>query len=195
VRRKKFKEQQRNLKDLDFSEFVPHPRYGAFPHLPDKKPATICAREEVRYRTEDVFPETRIAADPEKQHYVFPQTFYVDVLKRCLDCRRQFIFFAREQRYWYESLKFPTDADCVRCPECRAEQHELKRRFQRYSELAALENLEQKQLIELISDAIYLWRQGLLQNEQTSRKLRNRAMKSIPGHAVTGEIDALIGTL
>ncbi len=41
------------------------------------------------------------------------------MLAVCRTCARTFLFFAREQQYWYEDLHFYIDTDCVHCPTCR----------------------------------------------------------------------------
>ncbi|WP_405632352.1 zinc-ribbon domain containing protein [Pseudoalteromonas sp. Ld20] len=44
--------------------------------------------------------ETR---DPRKQRYcIYPRNLYIDIQKQCVDCHRPFIFFAKEQQYWFE---------------------------------------------------------------------------------------------
>ena len=53
------------------------------------------------------FPESAIPADESRQNYsVIPRLCYVDELRRCRKCDRDFIFFAREQHFWYEVLRF-----------------------------------------------------------------------------------------
>ena len=43
-----------------------------------------------------------------------PVTHYYDVTRTCRDCDRPFIFFAQEQKHWYEQLGLPLEADCAR---------------------------------------------------------------------------------
>jgi hypothetical protein len=51
-----------------------------------------------------------------------PQYFFVDQERRCVECHRDFVFAASEQKYWYEDLKFHFDSVAIRCPECRRKQ-------------------------------------------------------------------------
>lgn len=39
-----------------------------------------------------------------------------------MECRRAFVFSAREQKYWYEELQFHFDSVAIRCQECRRKQ-------------------------------------------------------------------------
>ncbi len=48
-----------------------------------------------------------------------PRYFYVDQKKTCLQCDGSFTFSAKEQKYWYETLKFSFDSVAIRCPPCR----------------------------------------------------------------------------
>jgi hypothetical protein len=48
-----------------------------------------------------------------------PRYYYVDYRKTCVQCGEEFVFSAREQKYWYETLKFHFDSTAIRCPECR----------------------------------------------------------------------------
>jgi hypothetical protein len=51
--------------------------------------------------------------------FTMPIYFYVDETITCVQCRNEFIFWAREQQYWYEVLKFGLRARAIRCPTCR----------------------------------------------------------------------------
>jgi hypothetical protein len=86
-----------------------------------------------------LIPGTAIAADLTRQSAAtVPVTHYYDEERRCLDCRRWFLFFAEEQRFWYEELRFPIEADCVRCHPCRRVERERQRTKQEYDDLMTL---------------------------------------------------------
>jgi hypothetical protein len=55
-----------------------------------------------------------------------PKYFYVDEQKTCLQCGEAFIFSAREQKFWYETLKFYGTSQAIRCPECRRKKRSEK---------------------------------------------------------------------
>jgi hypothetical protein len=148
------------------------------------------------YRQAVLFPASAIPADIKRQNFsTMPRRCYVDVLKTCVDCQRDFIFFAREQQHWYEVLGFYVDADCVRCPACRESEQQLRRRFRRYSEATERESLSDEELTTLVDDAAFLWTEGLLRNEQRLRQLRNLARKRTPSANATKKIERLVSGL
>lgn len=184
---------------------VPHPRFGdAF--IPSGFHAT---EQMVRdsfwaYKDAKIFAASAIPADVSQQNFTtFPRGYYVDILKLCRDCKRNFIFFAKEQRYWFEELGFYVDADCVRCCECRVNQHELKQRFQRYSETIVLADPSCKTLADsscetletLVDDVVVLWSGGLIHNQHKLRRIRNLANEVIPACSATQRINSLVKTL
>ena len=48
-----------------------------------------------------------------------PNYFYVDIPRRCVECRVDFVFAATEQKHWFEEPKFHFDTIPVRCVTCR----------------------------------------------------------------------------
>ena len=163
------------------TDMVPHPRYGSSP----RPSGTQIPEDELRsgfWRLHFgiIFPETAILADTEKQNCsIYPRKYYVDALRTCRTCQRPFIFSAREQRYWFETLRFFVDADCVHCPECRRQSRALQRRLRRYSDLFAKPNVSRKELMFLVDDAVYLLEHGVLKNLSNVGAVKNRAMKAI----------------
>lgn len=69
-----------------------------------------------------------IAANPEVQIFCdySPYFAYYDVTLRCGDCGEQFIFSAKEQKYWYEDLKFWVQSRPKQCAACRRARRERK---------------------------------------------------------------------
>jgi hypothetical protein len=78
-----------------------------------------------------------------------PVTHYFDVKRQCRDCGRPFIFFAEEQKYWYEDLGFPLESDCVRCVVCRKKQQGIEHKRDRYEELFHVVDRTIEQNLEL----------------------------------------------
>lgn len=177
------------------AEFVPHPRYGVMPvrsgfTIPDSE----LRRGFWRLSRDELFPETALPADTSKQNYaVFPRAYYVDVARTCRSCTRRFIFFAREQRYWFETLRFFVDADCVLCPECRRTAHALKRRLRRYADLRAKASLTDEELYRLVDDARYLLEHGTLKNAAAVGAIKNLASKRIPHYRGVPALIAALG--
>ena len=66
-------------------------------------------------------PAGAVRGDPRRQLFCceVPRYFYVDVDRTCRDCGAPFVFSAREQKHWYETLGFRLDASAVRCLPCR----------------------------------------------------------------------------
>jgi hypothetical protein len=161
---------------------VPHPRYGSAPRPSGVRISESELRDGFwRLHGDTLFPETALIAETNKQNFsICPREYYVDVLRSCRTCHRQFIFFAKEQRYWFETLRFFVDADCVHCPDCRRESRTVQRRLRRYSDLFAKNEPTRKELMFLVDDGTYLLAHGVLKNLSNLGSVKNRAMKDIP---------------
>jgi hypothetical protein len=176
---------------------VPHPRYGATP-IPS---ALIVPEKEIRVGYwgllhAQIFPDTVLLADSSKQNYsLYPRKYYVDILRTCLTCRRPFIFFAREQRYWYETLGFYVDANCVHCPVCRRNMQTQKRRLRRYSDLLAKNKYTDEDLMHLVDDGTLLLDVGILRNLTRLGKLKNDAQKRIPDYKGTASLATALANI
>ncbi len=173
---------------------VSHPRYGAAP-LTSSTPMDLGSVRSSfwRYRVEKVYPETAIRADTSHQNFTtFPRNVYVDIQKTCRVCMRPFIFFAREQQFWYEVLKLYIDVDCVYCTDCRKNIRQTKHHREIFSAGIAEPPNDVRKLVELLESGIYLWETGELKNEHTLRRLKNLAHSEVPTLAVRAELDALV---
>lgn len=99
-----------------------HPLFGEVPLLAD--PGGSGASGPARLYDPDYRPELPAGAvrgDPRRQLFCceIPRYFYVDADRTCRDCGARFVFSAREQKHWYETLGFRLDANAVRCLPCR----------------------------------------------------------------------------
>ncbi len=69
-------------------------------------------------------PKGAIRGDVERQDFNsvwdVPRYFYVDIQRTCVQCGEAFVFGAREQKHWYETLKFHYDSVATRCVDCRS---------------------------------------------------------------------------
>ncbi|MHC5536823.1 zinc-ribbon domain containing protein [Singulisphaera rosea] len=156
------------------TNLVPHPIFG------------------VAYSPESGFPADLSRQKPSP----CPILFYVDMLTKCRNCLRPFVFHAREQKYWYEDLGFDLGARCpARCPECRRSRRRLHRHFQRYSELSHQEDLTDTELGVLVGDSIVLYKAGILEDEQRLRRLKNLALTRLAGEQVTQELVGVIAAI
>ena len=55
-----------------------------------------------------------------------PHYFYVNEQRRCVQCGEEFIFSAKEQKFWYETLKFNFHSQATRCLDCRKKKRNEK---------------------------------------------------------------------
>ena len=178
-----------------YAEFADHPRYGRRPNFTGLDPDPMRSDVQLHWNTtthheivvqfESVLgkkwpygdlsaysrgkriPNTAIVADTTRQPCAtVPVTHYFDLERQCCDCNRPFIFFAEEQKHWYEELGFGLDSDCVRCVSCRKRQQGIARRRERYEELFHIpdrttdENLEMADCcLSLIESSVFTRRQ------------------------------------
>jgi hypothetical protein len=83
-------------------------------------------------------------------------THYFDAKRVCRKCRRPFLFFAEEQKYWYEDLEFPLEADCLDCPPCRKDEQRLRVIRQKYDALLAETARAEADTLELVECGLLL---------------------------------------
>jgi hypothetical protein len=102
-------------------------------------------------------PNTAIAADLARQQpATVPVTHYYDAKRVCRKCGRPYLFFAEEQKHWYEELGFPLEADCVECQPCRRDEQKLRALHRRYDALLARQNRSEAETLELVTCAVQL---------------------------------------
>jgi len=122
-----------------FEHFVVHPRFGRGPRISGLNVEPTGAPDVFLHwhSPADVrVPNTAIKARVGLQKpSTLPVTHYFDSRRVCRSCKRPFLFFAEEQQHWYEELKFPLEADCVKCVDCRKEEHLLRAARDRYEAL------------------------------------------------------------
>jgi len=115
-------------------------------------------------------PGTAVAADCSKQKFVaMGVTHYFDRSKSCQDCKRPFIFFAEEQKHWYEELGFSLDADCVRCVPCRKREQGVAGRLHRYEELFHIPERTADESLEMAECCM-----ALIEGQQFGRRQTER---------------------
>jgi len=102
-------------------------------------------------------PGTAIAADlPRRRPATIPVTHYYDAKRACRKCGRPFLFFAEEQKHWYEALAFPLEADCLECPPCRKDERKLRTLHRQYDALLARADRSEADTLELVRCALQL---------------------------------------
>ena len=95
----------------------------------------------------------------------FPRTLYVDIEEQCQTCGRPFLFFAKEQKYWFEELGFWMDAHCTRCIDCRKRDQEVKRMQVEYEHLLSRQDRTPKETATLKSIALELFQLGYIKDK------------------------------
>lgn len=101
-----------------------HPLFGEVPIVPGPGPGADGGPGRVWVYDPDFrppLPPGAVRGDPRRQLFCcdVPRYFYVDLERTCRACGAAFVFSAREQRHWYETLGFRLDASAVRCLPCR----------------------------------------------------------------------------
>lgn len=158
-------------KVADYAEYVEHPRFGRGPRFTGIRPQAIPLGYRMKsYVSKKVIGGTAVKADLDKQSFsCVPVLYYFDLERTCVDCGRPFIFFAEEQKHWYETLGFALDADCIRCIDCRNREHAIQRMRRRYEELLHLSNRSVDENFELAENALSLIECGVFSSRLTER--------------------------
>ena len=153
----------------EYVQFVEHPRYGRRPRLTGLNPHEELGRTFFHWhsRADVRVPNTAIPADLSRQSPATVQvTHYFDAKRQCRECGKPFLFFAEEQRHWYEELGFPLESDCVRCVQCRKRQQGLARTRERYEELFHLPARTSDQQLEFAECCLSLVEAGVFHRRQ-----------------------------
>jgi hypothetical protein len=164
--------------DDEYEAFVAHPRYGRGPRVtglnptrPEHtKPGMPLVKLHWHSGPDCRIPNTAIVADVSKQNFTtMPVTHYFDAKRTCQGCSRPFLFFAEEQRHWYEELGFPLDANCVRCVPCRKQEQGIAQKRQRYEELFHVPNPTDEELLEMAECCLSLIEASVFSPRQHER--------------------------
>lgn len=160
--------------------YAVHPRYGSEPRFTGLNPG-LDRRTFWWLSKKDRIKGTAIAANVECQNATLPVDYYVDVRRKCVDCGADYIFYAEEQKYWYENLGFSIDAQCIRCVDCRKNQRFLKHLCRRYEQLIILPSLSEKDSFEFIEVVLRLVEAGVF-GARVLERLR-MVMNRLPEYA------------
>jgi hypothetical protein len=194
-----------------YAGFVDHPRYGQRPIITGLNPSpqdrdvhlhwNTIDHDEMVAQYETVMGEpwpygevrsyakptrrianTAILADLTRQTpATVSVTHYFDLERRCRDCDRPFLFFAQEQKHWYEELGFGLASDCVRCVECRKQQQGLAHQREIYERLFHITDKTVEQSLQMADACLSLIESGIFTAKQTERV--RMLLNSIPGDA------------
>jgi len=156
-----------------YDTYIKHPRYGRRPRITGMNPETVYGGDVFIHwhsSRECRIPNTAILADLSQQTpAAVPVTHYYDVKRQCLDCGRSFLFFAEEQKHWYEELGFGLESDCVRCIVCRKKQQGLAHERERYEELFHVSDRTADEYLEMAACCLTLIEAKVFHRRQTER--------------------------
>ena len=152
-----------------YASYVEHPRYGRKPRFTSLNESThpLYGWHSL---DDDMIRGTAVAADPTHQfNATFWPRHYFDRERVCRDCKRPFLFFAAEQKYWYEDLEFGLDSDCVRCIPCRKKEQGIARKRERYEELFHVADRSVPQTLEMAECCLSSIEAKIFHTRQTER--------------------------
>ncbi len=124
---------QRKISEQTEERTEKHPKFGNIPMIK----VTYIAYNGRPYETWDYspyyeppLPKGAIRGDIRKQEFCrmchTPRYYFEDIPRTCVQCGEDFIFGAKEQKYWYETLKFHFASEAIRCPKCRRLKRSIK---------------------------------------------------------------------
>lgn len=144
----------------DDSDFAAHPRFGKAPRRTGPDPVDTTDGSVFLHWHSGAgvrVPGTAIVANTSEQcPATVHVTHYFDTQRVCRACGCPFLFFAAEQRHWYEVLKFPLEADCLECVPCRKAERKLHALQQRYTALLSNTERSEAETLELIECGVLL---------------------------------------
>lgn len=118
-----------------------------------------------------------------------PYLAYYDETLRCEACDQDFVFFATEQRFWYEELKFFVQSRPKHCVECRRQRREHNKLNQELEKaIRALDRRDVKQLAHVAE--LHLSMGNRRKSIEFLGRARNLARKQGDGE-LASRLDAL----
>jgi hypothetical protein len=144
----------------EYAGFVEHPRYGKEPRFTG---LDVADSPDGRVYCHWHSPpgvrvlNTAVVADVSRQgKATLHVTHYFDAKRVCRKCGRPFLFFAEEQKHWYEELMFPLEADCLDCVPCRKDEQRLRAIRQKYDALLEKTARTEADTLELVESGLFL---------------------------------------
>jgi|SRR5579862_7153654 len=180
-----------------YADYVVHPRFGQGPHFTGSDPAPGFPKVHLHWRVigGERISNTAVKADLSRQTpATVSVTHYFDEPRVCRGCGRPFIFFAEEQKHWYEEIGFGLDSDCVRCFECRRKARGVVGLQHRYEKLLDSVVRSPRETIGLADVCLKLIEAGAFHKRQAAhvRALLNWAA---PGWKDNPKFEALLTRL
>lgn len=182
-------------KQPNYSQYVDHPRYGKSPRYtdvdPDRNDWNVHVHPNTGIMSDAVIahlrhtwggwppswfpterpipvPGTAIEADTSRQVFCpVAVTHYYDLDVVCVGCQRHFIFFADEQKFWYEELQFDLGSIAVRCCECRQQERWIANQKKQYEALCRVADRTSEESLQIAECCLTLMEQGIFHPRQT----------------------------
>jgi len=127
-------------------------------------------------------PNTAVASDLSRQSKAtVPVTHYFDLERVCQKCGKSFIFFAAEQKHWYETLRFPLEAQAIHCPVCRKQNQALGKARATYERLQQIEKRPGADAVRLLEALLTLIENKIFSTRQTQHA--RAIIKTLPVEA------------
>jgi hypothetical protein len=143
-----------------YADFVEHPRFGVGPRITGLDVAdSYDGKVYCHWHSPPGVrvPNTAVVADVTRQQpATLHVTHYFDATRVCRTCGCSFLFFAEEQKHWYEDLGFPLEADCLDCVRCRKALHRVRASRQTYEALLEQTDRTDADTLELVECALFL---------------------------------------
>ncbi len=162
----------------NYRGFREHPRYGQAPRITGLNPVEVRPIAPgmpiinfIEHSGQRI-PNTAIQADAAKQKLVGPfgaVSHYFDLHCVCSNCELDFLFFAEEQKHWYEDLGLSLDKQCEYCVVCRHRYQTLKQKHRRYEELCRVSTLSEDEAFEMADCCLSLIEATMFLNPPTER--------------------------
>jgi hypothetical protein len=174
----------------EFAGFVSNPRFGQGPRRTSLDPINPPDRSVFLHWHSGPgvrVAGTAVAADRARQSpATVAVTHYFDARRVCRACRRPFLFYAEEQKHWYEELHFPLEADCLECVPCRKAEQRLQAAQRRYASLLAQPARSEVETLALVECGLLLV-EAAIHSKKLLPRLRG-LLKPVP--AAAGEEQA-----
>lgn len=165
---------------IDYREFREHPRFGRTPRITGLNPVVVRpvapGMQIINFlgHSGTRIPSTAIEADAGKQKLAIfallsAVSHYFDQHCVCTDCDLNFIFFAEEQKHWYEDLGLSLDKRCAHCVVCRKRHQALKKKLRRYEKLCQVSKLSEDEAIEMAECCLSLIEADMFLSPPTER--------------------------
>jgi hypothetical protein len=156
-----------------YSDYVEHPRFGRGPRVTGLNPVDTVDGSVFCHWHSPLgvrVPNTAVAADVARHiRATVPVTHYFDARRVCRKCEPPFLFFAEEQRFWYEELGFPLAADALECVACRRDERQLRARKEKYEALVAAPVRTERETLLLVECAVVLVESAVFATKVISR--------------------------